>query len=93
MTRTVFCRKHQQQLEGLANPPFPGPKGQDIFDNISSQAWQKWLAHQTMLINEKHLNMMDKAARDYLAQQRDRFLSGEEYDAAEGYVPVEKPEE
>ena len=87
MNRTVNCRKHKQPLEGLDTPPFPGPKGQDIFDNVSRQAWQEWLGHQTMLINEKHLNMMDKEARNYLAEQRDKFLSGEEYDAAEGYVP------
>ena len=87
MTRTVHCRKHNQELEGLDTPPFPGPKGQDIFDNVSKQAWQEWLNHQTMLINEKHLNMMDKESRNYLAEQRDRFLSGENYDVAEGYVP------
>ncbi|UTW44983.1 oxidative damage protection protein [bacterium SCSIO 12696] len=87
MTRTVHCRKHNQELEGLDALPFPGPKGQDIFDHVSKQAWQEWLNHQTMLINEKHLNMMDKESRNYLAEQRDRFLSGQNYDAAEGYVP------
>lgn len=87
MSRTIFCRKHQADLEGLDAPPFPGPKGQDIFDNISKQAWSEWLAQQTMLINEKRLNMMDLTARTYLNEQRDKFLSGQEYDAAEGYVP------
>ncbi|MBQ0799445.1 MAG: oxidative damage protection protein [Porticoccaceae bacterium] len=87
MSRTIFCRKHQADLEGLDAPPFPGPKGQDIFDNISKQAWDEWLAQQTMLINEKRLNMMDLTARTYLNEQRDKFLSGQEYDAAEGYVP------
>ena len=42
MTRTVFCKKYQAELEGLAKPPYPGPKGQDIFDNVSAQAWQEW---------------------------------------------------
>lgn len=89
MSRTVFCRKYQRELEGLEQPPLPGPKGQDIFDNISRQAWQEWLAHQTMLINEKHLNLMDMGARTYLNEQMDKFLSGEDYDKAEGYVPPE----
>ena len=44
MSRTVFCRKYQQELEGLPNPPFPGPKGQDIYDNVSAKAWQEWIA-------------------------------------------------
>jgi Fe-S cluster biosynthesis and repair protein YggX len=87
MTRTVFCRKLQEELPGLAQPPFPGPKGEDIFTNISQKAWNSWLDHQTMLINEKRLNMMDMAARTYLGEQREKFLSGDAYDAAEGYVP------
>ncbi|BFM18591.1 oxidative damage protection protein [Maricurvus nonylphenolicus] len=87
MSRTVFCRKYQQDLEGLDTPPYPGPKGQDIFDNVSKKAWQEWMSHQTMLINEKRLNMMDMTARTYLSEQMEKFLSGEEYDAAEGYVP------
>lgn len=87
MPRTVFCRKLKQELPGLDQPPFPGPKGQDIYDNISRQAWQEWLDHQTMLINEKRLNMMDLTARTYLNEQRERFLSGESYDRAEGFVP------
>ncbi len=87
MARMVFCRKYKQELEGLQQPPFPGPKGQDVFENISKQAWEEWLAHQTMLINEKHLNMMDMGSRTYLSEQMTRFLSGEAYDEAEGYVP------
>ncbi len=87
MSRTLICRKYKKEMEGLDAPPFPGPKGQDIFEHISRQAWQEWLAHQTMLINEKRLNMMDMTARTYLGEQRDKFLSGEEYDRAEGYVP------
>ena len=54
---------------------------------MSRQAWQDWLALQTMLINEKQLNMMDMTARTYLAEQREKFLAGEEHDSAEGYVP------
>ncbi|MCY0967345.1 oxidative damage protection protein [Parathalassolituus penaei] len=87
MSRTVFCRKHQQELEGLERPPFPGPAGEDVFNNISRQAWDEWTAHQTRLINEKRLNTMDKEARKYLTEQRTKFLSGDDYDKAEGYVP------
>ena len=86
MSRTVFCRKFEQELEGLVTPPFPGPKGQDVFDNVSKKAWAEWMNHQTMLINEKQLSMMDLTAREYLNEQREKFLSGESYDKAEGYV-------
>ena len=87
MARTVFCKRLQQDLPGLDKAPFPGPKGQEVFESISAQAWNDWQTLQTMLINEKHLNMMDKAARKYLNEQRDKYLEGEEIDEAEGYVP------
>lgn len=52
MTRTVQCRKYKQELPGLDRAPYPGPKGEDIFANVSKQAWDEWQKHQTMLINE-----------------------------------------
>ena len=87
MARTVHCRKFGEELEGLDAPPFPGAKGQEVFETVSRRAWEAWLAQQTRLINEKHLNMMEPEARKYLAEQRERFLSGEAADDAEGYVP------
>jgi Fe-S cluster biosynthesis and repair protein YggX len=91
--RTVHCRRYQEDLEGLDRPPLPGAKGQDIFESVSQKAWGDWQALQTMLINEKHLNMMDLDARKYLAEQMDLFLSGGEHDHAEGYVPPSQTSE
>jgi|TARA_B110000908_G_C10255179_1_gene454887 Fe-S cluster biosynthesis and repair protein YggX len=90
MARMVFCKKKGIELKGLDNQPFPGPKGLEIFENISKDAWGEWLEHQTRLINEKHLNMMDLTARTYLNEQRDKFFSGEAVDQAEGYLPPSK---
>ena len=87
MSRQVFCRKYQQQLEGLASPPYPGPKGQEIFEHVSKRAWQEWHNHHTMLIHEKPLNMRDAASRQFLQQEMEKFLSGQEFEQAEGYVP------
>jgi Fe-S cluster biosynthesis and repair protein YggX len=87
MTRTVFCRKYQQELEGLDNPPYPGPKGQEIFETVSKRAWEEWQAQQTMLINEKQLSLVDPSTRKYLQGEMEKFLAGEDYDQAEGYVP------
>ncbi len=84
MARTVFCKKYQRELEGLNAPPYPGPRGQEIFESVSRQAWQDWQAHQTMLINEKHLSLADPAARKYLQQEMDKFLAGEDYDRGGG---------
>ena len=43
----------EEELEGLDKPPYPGAKGQEIYDTISKKAWTEWTNHQTMLINEK----------------------------------------
>lgn len=90
MSRTVFCRKYQREMEGLIAPPYPGSKGQEIFDNVSKQAWQEWQAHQTRLINEQRLNLVDPATRKFLQEEMEKFFSGEEHAQAEGYVPPEK---
>lgn len=90
MSRTVFCKKYQQDLEGLERAPYPGPKGQEIFDTISKKAWLEWQHHQTMLINEKQLNMMEAESRNYLQQQMDKFFSGDDYEQADGFVPKPK---
>lgn len=87
MSRTVLCRKYQKELDALTAAPLPGPKGQEILETVSAQAWQEWVKLQTMLINEKQLNMMDIAARNYLSEQREKFFNNEEYEQAEGYVP------
>jgi Fe-S cluster biosynthesis and repair protein YggX len=89
MSRTVMCRKYGTELPGLDAPPYPGPKGQDVFDHVSKRAWEEWQAHQTMLINEKHLSLADAKSRKYLQSEMEKFLSGEDYDRAEGYVPPE----
>ncbi|MFO7706194.1 MAG: oxidative damage protection protein [Halopseudomonas sp.] len=87
MTRMVMCRKYQEQLPGLERAPYPGPKGEMIFNQVSKKAWDEWQAHQTMLINERRLNMMDPEDRRFIQGEMDKFLSGEEYAQAEGYVP------
>lgn len=88
MTKTVFCRKYQQEMEGLANPPFPGAKGQELFDSVSKQAWQEWLQHQTTLINEKRLNVFEPEAKKFLEEQREKFFNNDEsLEVAEGLTP------
>jgi len=87
MARMVMCRKYKKEMEGLTMAPLPGAKGQDLLDNVSKQAWEEWMQHQTLLINEKQLNLMDMGARTYLGEQMQKFFSGDDVDQAEGYVP------
>jgi len=77
MTRTVFCVKLQKEAEGLPKPPYPGPIGEKIFQHISLDAWKMWQGHQTMLINEYRLNVLDPQARKFLEEEMDKFLFGD----------------
>jgi Fe-S cluster biosynthesis and repair protein YggX len=87
MARTVQCIKLQKEAEGLDFPPYPGELGKRIYDNVSKDAWQAWLKHQTMLVNENRLNLADVRARKYLATQMESFFFGGDVDQATGYVP------
>jgi len=87
MSRMVFCRKLKKELPGLARAPFPGAKGEDLYQNISQEAWAEWQQHQTMIINERHLNMMDADDRKFIMQEMEKFFDGEDFARAEGYVP------
>lgn len=85
----VFCRKYQQNLPKLANPPFPNVKGQEIQDTVSAKAWGEWIELQTMLVNEKHLSMVDKDAKKFIAEQRELFLDNGDYERPAGFKPKE----
>ena len=74
MTNTVFCKKKQQQLPGLSFPPFPGELGKRIHEHISQSAWNEWLNHQTMLINEYRLNVLEDKSKQFLQQEAEKFL-------------------
>ncbi len=77
MTRMVQCVKLQREAEGLTRQPWPGELGKRIYDSVSKDAWQEWLGHQTMLINEYRLNALDPNARSFLAGEMEKFFFGE----------------
>ncbi|MEX8496918.1 oxidative damage protection protein [Leptothrix ochracea] len=87
MTRTVHCTLLKKEGEGLDFAPYPGVLGQRIYNHVSKEAWQQWLRHQTMLVNENRLNLADARARQYLARQMERYFFGEGADQPTGYVP------
>ncbi len=89
MTETVYCQHLKREGEALPRAPLPGELGQRIQQNICREAWQKWLAHQTLLINEKRLSPIDPEHRKYLMEQAEGFLFGGDFDRADGYVPPE----
>lgn len=77
MTSQIFCSKLKQDLEQMEAPPFPGPLGDKIFAHISQTAWNQWLQHQTMLINEYRLALIDPKAREFLHEEMEKYFFGE----------------
>lgn len=89
MTRRIHCAKLDREADGLAQPPLPGELGKKIYESISSEAWQMWVNHQTMLINEYRLSMVDPKSRTFLLQEMEKFLFGDGSEKPSGYVPKE----
>jgi len=86
MSRIVHCYKLKQDAEGMAKAPFPGPLGERIFNEVSKQAWSMWLSHQTMLINEYRLNLLEAKSREFLKEEMQKYFFGEGSEKPSGYV-------
>ncbi len=89
MTHLVQCKKLGIEAEGLDSPPYPGELGQRIFQHISKQAWDAWRNHQTMLINEYRLNLMERKSREFLEKEMEKFLFGDGSQKPAGYIEPE----
>jgi Fe-S cluster biosynthesis and repair protein YggX len=86
MARTVNCIMLGKEAEGLDFPPYPGDLGKRIFENVSKEAWQKWVKHQTMLMNEYRLTPVDPKARKFLEEEMEKFFFSGGSTRPEGYV-------
>jgi Fe-S cluster biosynthesis and repair protein YggX len=89
MTRMVQCVRLGREAEGLTRQPWPGELGKRIYDSVSRDAWQEWLGHQTMLINEYRLNALDPNARSFLAGEMEKYFFGEGADKPAEFVAPE----
>ena len=87
MSRTVNCVLLASEQEGLDYAPYPGELGQRIYDSVSKLAWQRWLTHQTMLINENRLTPIEPEARKFLETEMEKFFFGEGSAVPKEFVP------
>jgi Fe-S cluster biosynthesis and repair protein YggX len=87
MARTVNCVKLGREAEGLEFAPWPGELGRRIYERVSKQAWQDWLAHQTLLINENRLSPLDPDTRKFLSAEMEKYFFGSGAEKPAGYVP------
>ena len=89
MTRQVLCTLLGEELPALEFQPYPGELGKRILESVSAKAWQSWLAHQTMLINENRLSPINPEHRQFLEGEMEKYFFGGGSEAPEGYVPPE----
>ena len=88
MTESIFCIKLNQEAPKMKAPPFPGALGEKIFDQVSQQAWNQWLTHQTMLINEYRLNLAEAKSREFLLQELHNYFFGDGSEKPKGFVDI-----
>jgi Fe-S cluster biosynthesis and repair protein YggX len=88
MEKTIFCTKLKQEAPALERQPFPGVLGEKIHNEISKPAWDMWLSHQTMLINEYRLNLSEAKAREFLKEEMSKYFFGEGSDKPSGFTDL-----
>ena len=86
----VNCIKLNREAEGLERMPYPGELGQRIFEYVSKEAWQMWIQHQTMLINEYRLTPIEPKARKFLEEEMEKFFFGGGSEKPKEYVAPDK---
>ena len=90
MSRKVHCVKLDKEAEGLNAVTYPGELGKRIYEQVSQEAWQMWLGHQTMLINEYRLTPIEPKAREFLEDEMEKFFFGGGSEKPKDYVDPEK---
>lgn len=87
MSRFIQCAKLQRELEGMPFKPFDNELGQRIYDTISFEAWQMWLEHSKMIVNEFRLDLTSERAHEILLEQCEEYFFGEGSAMPPDYVP------
>ena len=87
MPHMVHCVKLNKELPGLDEPPFDNELGQKVYENVSQQAWQMWMEHCKMLLNEYRLNPARRQDQEVIVKQMEQFFFGEGAVAPKEYVP------
>ena len=90
MSRKVHCVKLDKDADGLNAITYPGELGKRIYEQVSQEAWQMWLGHQTMLINEYRLTPIEPKAREFLEDEMEKFFFGGGSEKPKEFVDPEK---
>jgi Fe-S cluster biosynthesis and repair protein YggX len=87
MARTIHCIKLKEDADGLEKPPFKGPLGQRLFENVSAKAWRVWLEHSKMLINEYRLDLTSDTGQRVWMSECEKYFFGDGSELPPDFVP------
>ncbi len=86
----VQCAKLGKELPAMMYRPFQDELGEKILAEVSQEAWDLWLEHSKMLVNEYRLDLTSEKAHNTLKEQCKAFLFDDgEAQVAADYVPAE----
>lgn len=83
MSRIVSCRKLGKDLPGLERPPYKNALGKRIFEEISKEAWDQWLAESVRYINTYRVDLAAAEGQKFMFKQCALYFGFEEGDLAQ----------
>ena len=85
--KKIMCKKLNKEADALDYLPYPGDLGKKIQETICKEAWEQWVSHQTMLINEMRLTPVEPKARKFLEEEMEKFFFGEGSEVPKEFKP------
>lgn len=73
-----ICQRTGKRGHQLPRPPFKGPVGQWIYENISKETWDAWIGQGTKVINELRLDLSQDADAEAYDQHMHEYLGVDE---------------
>jgi len=80
--RIVHCRLLKQDLPGLDRPPYKNELGKKIHEEVSKEAWQKWLADSVRFINTYRVDLASNEGQKFMLKQCAIYFGYEEGETA-----------
>ncbi len=80
--RMVMCRKLGKLLPGLKRPPYRNELGQQIFAEVSQEAWDQWLKDSVKYINTYRVDLASPEGQKFMVKQTAIYFGFEQGETA-----------
>ncbi len=92
--RIVHCRLLKKDLPGLDRPPYRNELGKKLYEQVSKEAWQKWLTDSVRFINTYRVDLVTPEGQKFMLKQCAVYFGFEEGELAQtAWTPTEEPAE